>query len=307
MKRVVFIINQHARGAESIWVAQAARRKLIGFELEFWWPEDLKALHQRLKSLNRKNCYAIVTVGGDGTINKLLPFALESQIPVLPLPGGTANDFSRELGISYDWTQVQNMLALKAIAAVDVIAVNDAHFITIGGVGLGSKLTSLVNQKRKSSLLFGAAFRYFSDESYRLLATKLIWLHQYETHQIRISSAKFMKKVTVAALFVCNQPNLGKHMLLAPAARLNNGKFEVVGVLGLGRKHFFSALRDVNRGETPMGTFRFSSEEMVIENIAGRPLGLFGDGETLPGSKRLAFKVHPQKLQVFMPDKLKDG
>lgn len=92
---VVLLHNQNAGNSE--WTRKALIKlvRRAGFEPEYL---PIKAAVEKPERL-RRGKFAIVA-GGDGAIRKAVHAAADLQVPLAPLPLGTANNISHSLGVS---------------------------------------------------------------------------------------------------------------------------------------------------------------------------------------------------------------
>ena len=82
----------------------------------------------------------LVAHGGDGTVNLAARLALELQIPLGVLPGGTYNYFARELGMPVALEGAVQALASSGIETVHLASVNGHPFVLNLSLGLHSRL-----------------------------------------------------------------------------------------------------------------------------------------------------------------------
>lgn len=82
----------------------------------------------------------LVAHGGDGTLNLAVAQALEHDIPLAVLPGGTFNYFARELGIPKDPVEAIKSVRQGQLQAVDIAAINGQPFLLNVSLGLHSRL-----------------------------------------------------------------------------------------------------------------------------------------------------------------------
>src|SRR5690349_10103285 len=71
----------------------------------------------------------VIVMGGDGTVNAVLPGVLASGLPMAILPAGTANDLARTLGLPTDIAAAVDVIAAGNTKPVDVATVNDIPFL----------------------------------------------------------------------------------------------------------------------------------------------------------------------------------
>lgn len=82
----------------------------------------------------------LVLHGGDGTLNYGVQVALQEQIAIGMLPGGTFNYYTRELGLPNDLGAAVQAIANGQTRPVTIATVNDAPFLLNVSLGLHSRL-----------------------------------------------------------------------------------------------------------------------------------------------------------------------
>lgn len=78
----------------------------------------------------------VAVVGGDGTISSTVKPIIEAGATLLPLPGGTLNHFTKDLGINQDIATALRLGAKSKPRWVDVASVNNHYFINNSSLGL---------------------------------------------------------------------------------------------------------------------------------------------------------------------------
>lgn len=78
----------------------------------------------------------IAVVGGDGTISAVAAKVAGTKAVLAPLPGGTLNHFTKDLGISQNLDEAIAALTNAEIHTVDVAQVNERVFINNSSLGM---------------------------------------------------------------------------------------------------------------------------------------------------------------------------
>jgi diacylglycerol kinase (ATP) len=305
MKEICIIINPRSGSRNQPQLLRAAHRHLWGRPVRILAPQDLAALQDLATSLDESRTEAVVVMGGDGTIHQFirsLP-AFPNRIPMIPFPAGTANDLATEIGILPDWSQIQTLLDTRSIDEVDLVTVNGIPFATTAGVGLGSRLTERFNRARNSSGLVHLAHRIMGDHIYPALAAQTILTSTNLVRRIRVRTSNFDEKLTSVAVFVCNQASLGGDLTVAPGTNNKDSRFNVLVVPDANRVKLLSQMIEMTRGSVPSEFFSFSAEHLELQDLSGKPLSVFGDGETLLEAAKLDFRIQPKALRVYAPRK----
>lgn len=83
-----------------------------------------------------KNGEYIAVIGGDGTISTVAGLIANSDATLVPLPGGTLNHFTKDLGINQDLeTAIKNIKAATP-RRVDIASVNGLFFMNNSSIGI---------------------------------------------------------------------------------------------------------------------------------------------------------------------------
>ena len=79
--------------------------------------------------------YAVIAVGGDGTINEVGKGLCGTNTALGIIPNGSGNGFARHLEISTRMNRAVEMLNNSEVISVDYCTVNDIPFFSTFGVG----------------------------------------------------------------------------------------------------------------------------------------------------------------------------
>ncbi len=93
----------------------------------------------------------IVGYGGDGTLSSIASLLSGTGAILAPLPGGTLNHFTKDIGISQDLSEAINNLPLAETLIIDTATVNGRTFLNNSSIGLYP--TSLAERSRVESIL----------------------------------------------------------------------------------------------------------------------------------------------------------
>lgn len=94
-----------------------------------------EALRQRLRA-PIKNGETIAVIGGDGTISQVAGLMVGTQAVLLPLSGGTFNNFTKDLGSMQDLDAALAQAKKGVVRSIDVVQVNDFVFINNSSIGV---------------------------------------------------------------------------------------------------------------------------------------------------------------------------
>lgn len=299
-KRIAIIANPHAGKGDVARTLQEAKRALWGYAVDIRFPESLAALHETCATLDPQIYEAVVVIGGDGTINQAIRGLARNQVPLYVFPGGTANDLARELGIRADWEQAQRLIVEKRTETIDLIEVDQVPFATVAGIGVGAFLTAEFNQRRQSSAMFRTLSRNLKSQVYTFLSAKTILTHWNPGHHLHVRAGTFDEKIKTAAVFICNQSQLGGDLTVTPRAiRNSDQRFSVLIVPSGNSFGLARALISLKLGIIPEDYISFSTDRVQFRDLRGKPIRVFGDGEILTENPVLDFRVVPRALRVY--------
>lgn len=245
----------------------------------------------------------LIVLAGDGGLNAALPPALAQNLPLAVCPAGTANDWARHVGMPRHPWQAGAALRSGRLARVDVLEVEGRPFLTGGGLGAVAAVAESVNQAKARSDALGAFTRALGAAVYLVhtvgvvLGRQDVWFDWTLTHED--GTARQFRSL---AVFVHNVPTIGHFVRAVPAARPDDGRMDLMALLGTGR---LGILRDVARLSAPFVPRPFP--EALLEGghawtlAAERPFVFHGDGDPLAEGKVMRFASRPAALLAWLP------
>lgn len=103
-----------------------------------------------VRELGRRD--RLFIVGGDGTLNFLANVCATAGCVIAVLPGGTANDFARGLGIAADIDAACKALATSRETAIDIANVDAQSFLNVAHIGPGARVEAILEDGKKAAL-----------------------------------------------------------------------------------------------------------------------------------------------------------
>lgn len=274
-----------------------------GMEVEIL--TDLAIVAQRANELHRAGkLRALIGVGGDGTAAELTN-RTEPGVPIALLPSGTANLLAKHLRYSFKPEKFAKMILAGRVMPMDVAQANGRIFLAMIGCGFDAEVVSQVHAARMSNPK-GAHINYLS---YMKPIFRSIFSYRFP--RVRVEFLDEAGNPTGEMYdrpwaFICNIPNYGWGIPLAPGARGNDGELNVclwrggslwsgtlLSVLAqLGGIHRFWWRCKMTRGRN----FRLSLAPNQPENTV-MPYQLDGDpGNNLP----VEVRILENRLTIFV-------
>ncbi|MCP4913268.1 MAG: hypothetical protein GY909_09115 [Oligoflexia bacterium] len=316
MQTISVYFNQRAsQGGAQFWKDKIGQ-SLFRSELLFRSPENLDELEETLKSDLDQNVDAIVSVGGDGTVNTLIQEIAGKDVGLLVVPGGTANDLACELGNQKNINKVISRIRSKELKKIDLIKVNNRYMATNGGIGFAGDVASKVNKLRKKFPLFKKVMGFAGRKIYPLFAMQELLGLDLEYYDLNLESPDFSGQVTAAAVLVNNQSMIGGTFNVAPDTRNDDGKFNVCIVTHPTRHELLTCLYKLSIGEFPENDphfISFETDSLTIKNLnPSKKVNFFGDGEVFDSENdseacsEWNISIENQALNVFTKCSEKD-
>jgi len=241
----------------------------------------------------RRGYDVIVAVGGDGTVHEAVNGIMGSGViprPALALiPGGTGNDFARGVAIPRDPLTAGRLLLHGARRRVDIGQVNERYFVGIAGVGFDAEVAARVNVWPK---WIGGTTVY--------VAAILTMLVAYRCVPARLVIDGRARQLAMFLVAAANTPWYAGGMYMAPHARPDDGRLEVIIARDLGKLETLALLPKVFSG-AHLGHRKVAHESAAEVRVESEvPLAIHADGETV-GRVPAVFRAVPQAIEVIVP------
>jgi diacylglycerol kinase (ATP) len=293
------LINPNARQGRAAKVLPAVQRHLAGghphvpvhcFDTV---PEALA--HVRALPVGSR----LVVIGGDGTLNQMLPAMLERSLEVGLVAYGSGDDTARAIGVNgMHWRKALDFALTQPTTPFDIAWVNAVvarteivrplPFFSSFSVGFDAHVG---RRAVNISKLFGGRMRYF-------FAGIAEWVGM-RYWKLRIDCDGAMtyegKALMVTSL---NTPTYGGGMPIMPNASVNDGLLNLILIKNMSRKATISGLvalalgHRLKRPEMTVKTYR----RMTIHSTL--PFPVAADGEFLCMATHLNIELRNQVLQV---------
>jgi diacylglycerol kinase (ATP) len=240
----------------------------------------------------------IVAAGGDGTISEVVNGLMQadSTTPTPPfgiIPIGSANDFSKMVG-----------LPLEIETAVSVIAAGRTRPIDVGEIKLPDRVHYFNNNSAVAMepmiTLEHIKIKRISGEL-RYYVALLKGIVKMKAWQMRLTWDDGSYDGPTYLLSMCNSPRTGGFMM-APGALVDDGRFDFVLAPEVPKATVLAMLLRLLRGthiHHPKVTFQRTSR-LTIESQPGTPI--HADGEILGTAvSKITYQVLPGKLTLLSP------
>ncbi len=231
----------------------------------------------------------VVAWGGDGTMNEVARALAFGPMAVALVPAGSGNGLARDLGVPLEAEAALVLAGRGRRRRIDAGEVNGQLFFNVAGVGLDARVArSFAESQGRRGLLRYAQLGARELLRYRARDYELSW----------DGAADAGRKLFIA---LANSRQYGSHGCIAPAARLDDGRFDLIIVDDqplwrlLTRVPAFFSGRLEDGGGVRMTTFAHA------RIASSAPLDVHLDGEPANLSGPLDVRVHPAALTIVGP------
>jgi YegS/Rv2252/BmrU family lipid kinase len=228
-----------------------------------------------------------VAWGGDGTVNEVASALAFSPASVAIIPSGSGNGLSREVGIPFDAKLAFEIAIGGRDRVIDAGEIEGRLFFNLAGVGLDARVA---HQFAATGLARRGFMRYLEIAGSEIL--------RRTPHEYVIATDGQSRLARVLLVAIANGRQYGNGALIAPNARIDDGRLDVVivddrsawGVLRHAPKLFRGRLAEV-----PGITMTCVSR---VDIASPAPLIYHVDGEPCEGGSSISARIRPGALRV---------
>jgi YegS/Rv2252/BmrU family lipid kinase len=248
--------------------------------------------HAREIALNavQRGISTIVAWGGDGTMNEVGSAIAFSDAALALIPSGSGNGLARELGIPFDPDAALRVAFAGAERTVDAGEVDGRLFFNIAGIGLDARVAHRFAAD-------GGTRRGFA----RYIGITLRELAAYQPDLLTITTPTASATGPLMLVAIANGRQYGNGAVIAPGARLDDGRLDVVTIrarslvrASLELPFVFLGMIDRLGGVAVQTATR-------VDVAAPHPIVYHLDGEPVGGTRGLSARVRAAALKVKVP------
>jgi YegS/Rv2252/BmrU family lipid kinase len=176
IKNIRIIINPASGRSESILPVINTSMKEAGITWEASITHQPGDAIQFAKAAVKEGVDALAVYGGDGTLMEAISGLMGSEIPLIILPGGSANIMANELGIPYNLKEACMLMSHgpREIKTIDVGQLDKRYFIVGISIGFSADLVKGADRQTKNRI---GILAYFFAAAAALKKLKLSQYH----------------------------------------------------------------------------------------------------------------------------------
>ena len=274
----IFIINTIAGKGKYVKILpnieRVCKEENIDYEIRYI-TEELDGKSIALEYKDEENI--IYSVGGDGTLTRILQGIIGTKNKLGVIPSGSGNDTYRAI-----------KKLPKGESLIDIAKINDTHFINVACTGLDAEVGNNIDVLRKTKI--PASQLYNASIVYTFV--------KYKFKKIKIKTSIKHIEDSYSILSICNGGYYGGGFNIAPKSQLTDGLLDIYYVEKMHKLKIIPLLLKLKKGQHEgkrrIHKFRTNHieldlEEEIIFNI---------DGEKLI-DKHFVIDVLPKAISIY--------
>lgn len=291
MPRIRFILNPNSgKNLRRPWLAARLRDWIAAEKLdaELCITEETGHGTALAAAAVQAGCERVVAVGGDGTMNEVARALVRTPVALALVPSGSGDGLGRYLGIHGSLAHALRIVRGGRIAEIDTGEANGFPFFNAMGVGFDAEIARRFNALPARGL-----------RNYVRTGLRTFFSYVPESYTIVAGDEQLARTAFVVA--VANSDQYGNNARIAPGARVDDGRLDLVAVTPRGA---FGATTLVWRLFT--GSFTRSAQVLHRAGPAftirrAAPGAIHVDGETRETGAEVVVRVLPRSLRIVVP------
>ncbi len=233
----------------------------------------------------------IVAVGGDGTLNEVAQAVAGTRASLALVPCGSGNGLALHLGIPTAPLRALAMLreGFSNHKMIDIGEADGRPFFNVMGLGFDAAVSLRFNRLERRGLP-----NYFR--------TGLAAFREHQAERVTVTTEGRSISLDAFLVTVTNSDQYGNNARIAPGARVDDGRLDLVAVRSTGMAGAVALAARLFLGgfDRSASVVRMEGASFMIERAAP---GIFHtDGETHQGPACLKVVVRPRHLRIVVPD-----
>lgn len=239
-------------------------------------------LASALKPYTKRSNQVIVACGGDGTISSVAQHVVHTRAVLAPIPGGTLNHFTKDLGVPQDIEEAFGALLRAKPRAVDTASVNGTVFLNNSSIGLYPASLRFKDQLQKRSI-------------HKIFATAISSVRSFiafKRYHVTIDGTDFYTPF----IFVGNNDYRIEENLIGDRKKLDAGVLSVYMTVAPTRLKTLVAFAGNRSDKHYMQSWKQTEITITAKRATAH---ISHDGEASTTKTPLKYKIQPKSLRVL--------
>lgn len=287
-KKIIFVTNPFsgAKSKKNLDQTIAEHLDQAIYEYEIVYTQHPNHATEISRQQAQNGVFAVIAVGGDGTINEVAKGLVHTNTALGIIPFGSGNGFSYHIGIKRSIQKAIQTINLSKVTKIDTGVANGRFFINVAGLGLDATVAYKTKLNTKRGFL-----PYFLNTLKESIGFKFM--------NLTITTPERSWSGEYAMAVVANGSVYGYDFAVAPIAKLDDGLFDILLVKKTHIfRYFLLVPKMLNKTfhDSSLVEF-FRTKELTIAN---QNKGYFHvDGEGFHADDEIKFKIQPQSLLLL--------
>jgi diacylglycerol kinase (ATP) len=235
---------------------------------------------------------AVVVYGGDGTVTEVSQALFQKAVPMIVLPGGTANVIAKELKMPLDTVAALELVKLRSLMPkkIDMGKCNGVPFLLRINIGFVADMTSNPDPNLKATL---------GQLAYGVAAVHYLMQSQMQHYTLDLDGYK--TEVDGVACIIANVGNIGlSDVSIVPESDVSDGKLDVLIMHNSDLSTFVKAAGSalLQQKATDDVYTHWQVEQVLINIPPGQSVQCDDQEEQF---SQISAEIVPQALNVLVP------
>jgi diacylglycerol kinase (ATP) len=294
--RVAVIINpiSGTRGRTGVVRARAELAASAiaarGLEVEVFVTERPGHARELAATAIGKGISTVIAWGGDGTVNEVGSVAAFRNVTLGIIPSGSGNGLARELRIPVDPVRAIDVALGGCEWPIDAGELDGRLFFNVAGIGLDARVAHYFAAR-------ATARRGFT--RYLILTARELLRYRPDCHTVFADGATLRTRALL--IVIANARQYGNGAIIAPEARLADGRLDVVVVAARSPLATLAQIPRLFTGRIARVPNVAMRAAVDIQVTSAGPVMYHLDGEPYVGGARLDARPRPGALRVAIP------
>lgn len=239
----------------------------------------------------------VAVYGGDGTVREVTTGLLGTGVPILVLPGGTANALAQALGIPTDLAAAASLLTCGEceLRQVDVGMVGDLAFLIGVGLGVPGEIADTADREAKDRL---GVLAYFISSIQALRNAETV------RYRVTIDGETFETEGVSAVILNAGQFGI-PGVTIAPSVSMADNQLDLLIFKSKSLPALVSLAASMMRQDEQFAPYdAYQGREIAVEATPSQPVQV--DGEVLPAGP-VSVKLLPCAATYIVPAAAPEG
>lgn len=235
-----------------------------------------------------KNFYAVVSVGGDGSVQEVARATVGTDTLLGIIPKGSGNGLARHLSIPMESDEALKVIHKGNSKTIDVLRINEKLCVNVFGIGFDAHIAKLFSKSSKRGYM---------------TYVKLVLKEFSRFKSLELDVAADEKKIILQSfmLTLANGSQFGNNAMIAPEADIEDGIMEVCSLKKFPFHNAPSLIYLLMKNRITDSRFysmlrakevSISSEKNIVAHL---------DGEVMEFGKTVHAVVEPKALKIITP------